>query len=116
MNDQKNWASSATQLLAEVSHSFVRTYSTFDFGRQQDFNCISTIVSRDIANISVFKIREKLKPGLVAFVGTTYWLGNESHDGVEIVIGSENYQFDILRLAQSNAINYAKNNEELIQK
>ncbi len=115
MSEQENWASSATQLFAEVSHT-VRRYSTFDFGRQQNFNCISAIVPRDIANTSVFKIRERLKPGLVTFVGTTHWLGNESHDGVEIVIGSGNSQFDILRLAHSDAINYSKNTEELIEK
>lgn len=116
MYEKANWTSSATQLLVEVSHSFVRTYSTFDFGRQQNFNCISAIVSREVANTSVFKIREKLEPGLIAFVGTTHWLGNESHDGVEIVIGSGNSQFDILRLAQSDAMNYSKNTEELIEK
>lgn len=115
MYEQKNWISGATQLLVEVSHSSVLTYSTFDFGRQQNFNCISTIVPRDIANTSVFKIREKLKLGLVAFVGTTHWLGNESHDRVEIVIGSGTSQFDILHLAQSDAINYSKNTEELIE-
>lgn len=56
MYEQENWASSATQLLAEFSYSVVRTYSTFDFGRQHNFNCISTIVHRDIANTSAFKI------------------------------------------------------------
>lgn len=58
----------------------------------------------------------KLEPGLVTFIGTTHWLVVESYDGVEIVIDSGNSQFDILRLAQSDAMNYSKNTEELIEK
>lgn len=111
MYEQKNWVSGVTQLLVEVSPT-IRTYLTFDFGRQHNFNCISAIVPRNIANTSVFKIRGT---GLVTFIETTHWLENESHDGVEIVIGSGNSQFDILRLAQSDAINYSKNTEELIE-
>jgi hypothetical protein len=44
-------------------------------------------------------------------------LGDEQHkDAVEIVIGPGSDQFDILRLARSDAINYGMGTEDLIRK
>lgn len=116
MTEEQNWHNEATQLLTQFSSSSVRMYSTFDFGRQKNFGCISIIVPHNTANAILLNIRKNLQPGLIAFTGTTQWLGDEKHDGVELVIGTGDSQFDILRIAQSDAANYGMDTKDLIEK
>jgi hypothetical protein len=104
-------------LLARSSGLPVRRYSTFDFGRAQDDQCFSVLASRGRARSLVYDLRKGLPPGLVAFLGTTRWLGDEPHEGVaEVVIGPGRTQFDILRIARTDACNHDMDTEDLIKK
>lgn len=116
ITEQQDWRRDAAQLLTQIYSNTVRMYSTFDFGRQQNPDCISIIVTHDTDITILLNLREKLKPGLVAFIGTTQWLGKEKNDGAEVVVCLGSSQFDILRIAQSDAINYGMKTEDLIEK
>lgn len=116
ITEQQDWRRDAAQLLTQTYNNSVRMYSTFDFGRQQNPDCLSTIVTCETDNTILLNLRKKLNPKLVAFIGTTQWLGKEKHDGVEVVVGLGSSQFDILRIAQSDAINYGMKTENLIEK
>jgi hypothetical protein len=108
------------RLLGEESGSAVRDHCTQDFGRAQTTACVSVVVAgkpEEKARDLVLRLRKKLPPGWVAFVGTSRWLGDEKHEGaVEVVVGPGRDQLDILRLAQSNAINYEMETEALVKK
>ncbi|WP_168188864.1 DUF4253 domain-containing protein [Thermoflavimicrobium daqui] len=94
-----------------------RPYSTYDFGRQKDEQQVSFLVdSLETGFHLVLQYREKLPKDLVMFVGTTNWLGEERHHGVELVIGYGKSQWDILRIARTDAANYNINTEDLITK
>jgi hypothetical protein len=103
-------------ILKRVSGQKVRPYSTFDFGRAKDLSCCSVVVPKDRAEPLVYELRRNLLPGFVAFLGTTRWLGEKKHDGVEVVVGNGNSQFDILRLARSDARNGGMDTEDIIRK
>ena len=59
-------------------------------------------------------VRRQLGPGLVAFIGTQNSLAKPKANGVEVVVGVGTSQFDILRIAASDAVNYDKGTEDLI--
>jgi uncharacterized protein DUF4253 len=103
-------------LLKRLSGQNARPYSTFEFGRAKDSSCLSVVVPEDQARPLVFDIRKQLPSGLLAFVGTTRWLGDEKHEGVEVVVGRGGSQFDILRLARSDACNYDMDTEDIIRR
>jgi hypothetical protein len=102
--------------LSQLASSPLRNYSTYDFGRERDSAARSVIVPRERAGDLLQRLRRELGPDLVAFIGTTQWLGDEQHDGDEIVIGTGASQFDMLRLARSDGINYDLETEDLINK
>jgi hypothetical protein len=103
------------KLLARVSSKPVRKYSTCDFGREQNPEARSVVVPQDDAESLVRELRRELPPGSVAFIGTSRWLGKEKHEGaVEVVVGPGQSQFDILRIAKSDAVNYGMETEALI--
>ncbi|SDC87016.1 protein of unknown function [Melghirimyces thermohalophilus] len=107
----------AGNLLSRVTGKELRFYSTYDFGRQKDENNLSVIIDdEEEARNLVLNIRPELSEGLVTFVGTTKWYGDERHSGVELVIGEGDSQFDILRLARTDALNYGMETEDLIQR
>ncbi|WP_013627101.1 DUF4253 domain-containing protein [Rubinisphaera brasiliensis] len=106
----------AAQRLAEMSGASIRDYSTYDFGRNRDQNAKSVVASHDRSPQLVAEMREHLGQNLICFVGTTRWLGDEEHDGDEIVVANGNSQFDILRIARSDAINYGMETDDLIKK
>ena len=103
MNEQQR--QQARQILAEYGK--VLPYSTHDFGREQDENCLSVILGEGKIRSTLDTVRAALPSGLVAFIGTR---------GVELVAGSGTSQFAILRIARSDAINYGKTTEDLIAK
>src|SRR5437870_2849713 len=102
--------------LSDIAGQPFRAYSSFDFGREHDDTARSVIVAKEAAVEVLKTVRAELKPGVVAFIGTTNWLGKEKPDGVEIVVANGQSQFDILRTARSDAANYGLDTEDLIQK
>lgn len=105
------------QLLRRLGRREVRSYSTYDFGRERDEGCLSVIAPTKKAGALLSRIREALAPGLVVFVGTSQWYGDERHEGrSEVVVGPGESQFDILRLARSDAVNYEMDTEDLVEK
>lgn len=106
----------ASELLASIAQAAVRPFSTRDFGRERAPQAISVVVPQKSAETLVNSLAPKLAPGLAAFVGTTQWLGDEKHpNGAEVVVASVRDQFDILRVAQSDAINYDMATDDLIR-
>jgi hypothetical protein len=103
-------------LLKSAAKTQIRPFSTFDFGRARDARSISAIVAKPAAESAVSAIRPSLPPGFAAFIGTTQWLGDEKHEGVELVVGPARDQFDILRLAHSDGVNYDLATEALVKK
>ncbi len=108
------------KILRDEAGSPLRERSTQDFGRESMTAGVSVIVpgepdgkARDL----VLRLRKRLPPGWVAFVGTSRWLGEEKLDGnVEVVVGPGRDQFDILRLAKTDAVNYEMSTEALVKK
>lgn len=107
----------AAALLERLSGRTSRPYSTYAFGRMRDEACVSVVLPEVEARPLVLDIRKQLPMGFLAFLGTTQWLGDEKHEGkVEVVIGKGESQFDILRLARTDACNYELDTESLIRK
>jgi len=103
--------------LSEISGAGVREYSTRDFGRDRNPEARSVVVPKAKSRQVLQRIRSELDPNMVAFIGTTRWLGDEKHaDGEEIVVAKANSQFDILRVAKSDAVNFGMVTEDLIKK
>lgn len=106
----------AAQKLAEITQQSVNNFSTFDFGRQQNPTAKSVLVANNRARDILRQIRQELAPGLNAFIGTTRNLANNESRLAEIVIFTGESQFDILRLAQTDAINFGLETEDIIAK
>ena len=107
-------------LLTEESSAPARVGCTHDFGREETKACASAVVPGEADGRAfevVQRLRKRLPAGWVAFVGTSRWLGEQKHDGsVEVVVGPGRDQLDILRLAQSDAINFDMDTEALVKK
>jgi hypothetical protein len=106
----------ATTRLTQLSGRETRTFSTRDFGRERNSAGRSVLVEESIAPVLVAKIRAELGPGLLAFVGCTRSLAQPPDSGSEVVIAPGLSQFDIVRIAQSDAVNYDMTTEDLIRK
>ena len=113
---QHQWRPAAEQALAKVGGGTIRSYSTYDFGRARDEQCMSVVLPKGEAASRLPALRQSLPPGAVAFIGTSNWLGDERHDGVELVVGPGASQFDILPLARTDAVNYDMDTEDIIRK
>lgn len=136
-----DWKTELTPRLASVSQLDVKDYSHFDFGRQQNPECISVLIeeaktgvnpfqavvglidgvfgnsiARKNADAMLLELRKNLPEGYVAFVGTTRWLGNYKPNGVELVVGPAQGQLDIVRHAKASAPNFDLSTEDLIKK
>jgi hypothetical protein len=140
MSMANNWRQAASSLLASLSGLAVQDYCHCDFGRQRNPDCISVIVeekksanpfqavvglvdgifgnprARKKALELMAELRRQLPAGLVAFVGTTRWLGDFKPDGVELVVGAGKSQMDIVRHARTDACNYDLSTEDLIER
>lgn len=115
------WRAAAEKLLAK--HGKVRQFSTRDFGREEHDACVSVVIGGGdimVKNSAVKVLREvraSLPKDTVAWLGTTRWLGDEKNEGkVELAIGPGKGQLEILRHAQSDAINYGLETEDLVKK
>jgi hypothetical protein len=106
----------AAKRLSEISGSPIRDFSTRDFGRDRNPDARSVVVPKAKARQVLQHVRSELDPGLVAFIGTTRWLGDEKHaDGEEIVVAKGDSQFEILRVAQSDAVNHGMVTDDLVK-
>lgn len=106
----------ASTRLAEISRRPLRQFATRDFGRDRNTEAKSVLVADEEAQPLVTRIRAELGPGLLAFVGCTRSLADPPDEGSEVVVAHGNSQFDILRVAQSDAANYDMYTEDLIRK
>ena len=107
----------AAQQLAQLAKQPLRAYSTYDFGRERDTSARSIVVPTDVAEDLLNTFRNELSPGVIAFIGTTRWLGDEQHDAAsELVVANGASQFDSLLVARSDAINYGMETEDLVKK
>jgi hypothetical protein len=104
----------ASGVLAEVTGKSVRNFSTQDFGRTMYTKARSVLVSEQIAEVVLRDVRARLPAGTIAFVGVTHSLARTRPNGVELVVAEGNSQFDILRVAASDGINYGLKTEDLI--
>lgn len=106
----------AGQRLSQIANQPLRPFSTCDFGREENPAARSVLVPDNSATKIVDKLRPCLTPGLLTFVGCTSSLASPTANGSEVVVASGSDQFDILRVAQSNAFNYDMGTEDLIRK
>ena len=102
-------------LLAQVAAAPVRSFSTTDFGREQHAGARSVLVPEAAAERLLVQVRQKLGPGLVAFVGVTNSLARPKPAGVELVVAEGRDQFDILRTAQTDGVNYDLDTEAIVK-
>lgn len=94
----------------------VRPFATCDFGRDRNSAARSVVVAENDALLLVARVRAEIGPGLLAFIGCTRSLAEPPDHGSEVVVAQGNSQFDILRIAQSDAVNYDMETEDLIRK
>jgi hypothetical protein len=106
----------ASSRLTELARRPIRQFATRDFGRDQNIEARSVLVPDEDAQSVVSRLRGELGPGLLAFVGCTRSLADPPDKGSEVVVAHGNSQFDIIRVAQSDAVNYDMGTEDLIRK
>lgn len=97
----------------------IRPYLTIDFGRTRKQGAISFIVEYSLGMSPrgmVAILKEELPEGFIAFVGNDRWLGNEKHQGEEVVVARTKSKFDALRLAESRGVNQDVSTEAVIEK
>ena len=85
-------------------------------GEESDIDIEDIQAGERLAYSCLSLIRSELPEGFVAFIGTTNWLGPDINSGIEIVIGPGTNQFDILRLARTDACNYELGTEDIIRR
>ncbi len=105
----------AAQALTVDGGDVVRPYSTRDFGRARYDRARSMLVDEARALDLLKQMRAKLATGYVAFIGTNSSLADPPVTGVEIVVAPAQDQFDILRIAASDAVNFGMQTEDLIR-
>lgn len=112
----KNEKEQVKELLEPFANGPVRDFSTYDFGRNRDTNCVSAIIDLENVRDAFQEILPEIPENTVLFLGTGKWYGEEMHDGVELVIGPGKDQFDILRLARTDGVNYGLRTEDIIRR
>src|SRR5216117_3085633 len=100
-----NLQEKAVELITNIAKQTVRYYATYNYGRDIDENNLSVVVATSKAKDILGQIRINLPKGLIAFIGTSKWLGNENYrKKVEIVIAEFNNQFEVLKTDKFNLI------------
>ena len=94
----------------------VRAFSTQDFGRAKYHGALSVLIPEENSQKELYRLREKLPEGILAFIGTTRNLSGEDVEGVELVVIESTDKFDILRTSLSDGTNYDITNEIIIEK
>lgn len=79
------------------------------------------LTNKRTAKVLLKAVREHLPDGLIAFIGTETWpywdrgeLSPDRRNGIEIVIGPGENQFDILKIQNTQATNYGMETGDLI--
>jgi len=106
----------AATRLATISGRPLRPYATRDFGRDRNSAARSVVVPESEAQHILEGIRAEIGPGLIAFIGCTRSLAEPPDEGSEVVVAHGSSLFDILRTAQSDAVNYDMDTEDIIRK
>ena len=103
-----------SSILAEVTKTKPRAFSTYDFGREKDRTAFSVVLDdEERADAAVLKIRKRLSAGWLAFVGTVRFVGVRGRK-VEVVVAPGTNQFDMLRIARTDAVNFGLETEQII--
>jgi hypothetical protein len=106
----------ATARLSVLAGKPARAFATRDFGREHNAAARSVVVRKNVAPELVERMRREIGPGLLAFIGCTRSLADPPDTGSEVVVALGDNQFDILRVAQSDAVNYDLETEDLVRK
>lgn len=107
----------AAALLAQISGQEVRPYSTVNFGRDENEAGRSIVVSLARSFEILGEIRPQLGPGILAFVGCTRSLAEGADpEASEVVVACGESQFDIPRIAMTDAVNFDMDTEDLVTK
>lgn len=101
-------------LLAAVAKSDVRDFWTNDFGRAKRTGGHSVIVPVESAQKLLESIRGQVPSGYVAFIGTTHNIDDPTIKGAELVMAPGQDQFDIVRLAATDAVNHGMTTDQII--
>lgn len=105
----------AGNLLGTLAGHEVRPYATQNFGRDKNPEARSVIVPEKQSRRILAKFREQLPTGFVAFLGCTSSLESGAAEGDELVVAAGTTQFDILRHAQTDGVNFGLTTDDLIR-
>ena len=109
----------------KIAGKKLRNFMTVDFGREEKtpVNTYSIIIENRKLEEFMEEIKEILVPDFNAFIGTTNFLAPINDEKIkkgvpysEVVISKIDSWHDILRLSESNAINFGMETEDLIEK
>lgn len=106
----------AGAFLAQQSGKPLRAYSTRDFGREKFSQARSVVVDAAKAQDLVRLLRSRAGSGLIVFQGTDHSLATVPVEGTEVVVAKGRSQFDIVRVAATDAVNYDMGTEDLIRR
>ncbi|MEW8390464.1 MAG: DUF4253 domain-containing protein [Candidatus Thiodiazotropha sp.] len=105
-----------SKILATEIQSPVRQFSTRDYGREKYLEAVSVLVPEHTAKNDLLRIRKILPEGAHAFVGTTRNLSKQGAEGVELVVFASDNHLDILRVAQTDGVNFGLTTESIVSK
>lgn len=106
----------SARILFQESGAPVRSYMTFESGEEQDTSARSVLLpDKEFEQELLLRVRSKLGPGMVAFFGTIKEKTPRNWQ-VELVVARGVDQFEILRLARTNAVIYGLNTQAIIVK
>lgn len=103
----------ATEAAARLGLT-ARPFATVDFGREQKITARSVLIQGVDLDEQLQRVRLAIPDGYVAFLGTGKFAADPNRQKVEIVIAPAADQFDILRIAQTDACNYGLRTEDLV--
>ena len=105
-----------SEILASEIQLPVRQFSTRDFGREKYLKAVSVLVAENTAKQDLLRVLKVLPQGAHAFIGTTRNLSKQGAEGVELVAFVSKNNLDILRVAQSDGINFGLTTESIVSK
>lgn len=110
-------AQAVERLLREMSGAPVLPYSTRDFGRDKYAAGRSVRVPEPGADALLARVRAKLPPGWVAWIGVTHDLADKPAAAgvVELAAAPGRDQFDILRAAATDGTNYDLQTPDIVK-